>query len=81
MLSRMFDCMIIALPAHEDDLIWLVPIIITPADKEEQTKHTDEIRMEYKIPELENTDTITIKFLVLDLIKILTVYVFIMPKK
>ncbi|XP_068974998.1 uncharacterized protein [Bombus flavifrons] len=74
-LSRMFDCMIIALPAHEDDLIWLVPIIITPADKEEQTKHTDEICMEYKIPELENTDTITIKFLVLDLIKILTVIV------
>ncbi|XP_068974999.1 uncharacterized protein [Bombus flavifrons] len=43
--------------------------------KEEQTKHTDEICMEYKIPELENTDTITIKFLVLDLIKILTVIV------
>ncbi|XP_076476309.1 uncharacterized protein LOC117157223 isoform X2 [Bombus vancouverensis nearcticus] len=59
----------------EDDLIWLVPIIITPADKEEQTKHTDEICMEYKIPELESTDTITIKFLVWDLIKILTVIV------
>ena len=62
-LSHMFDCMIIALPVHEDDLIWLVPIIITPINKEKQTKSTDEIRMEYRIPELKNTDTITIKFL------------------
>ncbi|KOX70729.1 hypothetical protein WN51_02153 [Melipona quadrifasciata] len=74
-LSHIFDCMIIALPVHEDDLIWLVPIIITPINKEKQTKRTDEIRMEYRIPELKNTDTITIKFLVLDLIKILTLII------
>ncbi|CAK9800254.1 Centromere protein L [Anthophora plagiata] len=73
-LSRMFDCMIIALPIQEDDLIWLVPIVITPIN-EQQPKSTDEIHMEYKIPELPNTDTITIKFPILDLIKILKIIV------
>ena len=76
-LSRMFDCMIVTLSAHEDDLLWLIPIVIIPITKEEQPKSKDEIHMEYKIPELPDTDTITIKFKILDLIKILTVYVFI----
>lgn len=75
-LSRMFDCMIVTLSTHEDDLLWLIPIVITPTTKKEQPKSKDEIHMEYKIPELPDTDTITIKFKILDLIKILTVYVF-----
>ncbi|XP_043799395.1 centromere protein L-like [Apis laboriosa] len=74
-LSRMFDCMIVTLSAHEDDLLWLIPIVITPTTKEEQPKSKDEIHMEYKIPELPDTDTITIKFKILDLIKILTVII------
>lgn len=73
----MFDCMIVTLSAHEDDLLWLIPIVIIPTTKEDQPKSKDEIHMEYKIPELPDTDTITIKFKILDLIKILTVYVFI----
>lgn len=71
----MFDCMTIALPAHEDDLMWLAAIVITPTNREEQPKGTDEIRMQYKIPELPDTDTIAVKFKVLDLIRILTAYV------
>ncbi|KOC66964.1 hypothetical protein WH47_12391 [Habropoda laboriosa] len=74
-LSRMFDCMIITLPAQEDDLIWLVPLLLTPINEREHPKSTDEIHMEYKVPELPNTDTITIKFPILDLIKILKIIV------
>ncbi|XP_012144720.1 uncharacterized protein LOC100884034 [Megachile rotundata] len=70
-LNLMFDCIIIALPAQEHDLIWLVPIIITPTSKEEYPKRTDEICMVYKIPE--HSDTIAIKCCVLDLIKFLEV--------
>ena len=72
-IGRMFDCMVIALPAHEDDLIWLAAIVITPTNREEQPKKdTDEICMQYRIPELPDTDTIAVKFQVLDLIRILT---------
>ncbi|XP_076668464.1 uncharacterized protein LOC143369006 isoform X1 [Andrena cerasifolii] len=74
-IGRMFDCMAIALPAQEDDLIWLVAIVITPTNKEEQPKSTDEIHMQYRIPELPDTDTIAVKFHVLDLIRILTVII------
>ena len=71
-IGRMFDCMAIALPAHEDDLIWLAAIVITPTNREEEPKRTDEICMQYRIPELPDTDTIAVKFQVLDLIRILT---------
>ncbi|OAD59737.1 Centromere protein L [Eufriesea mexicana] len=74
-LSLLFDCMIISLSVQEDDLIWLVAIVITPTNKEQYPKSTDVICMEYKIPELPDSDTITIKFKILDLIKILTVIV------
>ncbi|KZC10841.1 hypothetical protein WN55_01540 [Dufourea novaeangliae] len=57
----------------EDDLIWLVPIVITPAIGEEHPKSTGEIRMEYKIPELPDTNAIIMKFQISELLKILTV--------
>ncbi|XP_029047373.1 uncharacterized protein LOC114878116 [Osmia bicornis bicornis] len=74
-LNLMFDCIIIGLHAQEDDLMWLVPIIITPTNNEEYPKDKDEIQMVYKIPELPDSDTITIKFTILDLIKILKVII------
>ncbi|XP_031827318.1 uncharacterized protein LOC116424713 isoform X2 [Nomia melanderi] len=73
LLSHMFDCMIIELPAQEDDLMWLIPIVIIPTNVEEQSKHTSEISMEYRIPDLPDTNAIVVKFQVLDLIKILRV--------
>ncbi|XP_015432801.1 PREDICTED: uncharacterized protein LOC107188918 [Dufourea novaeangliae] len=72
-LSYMFDCLVMALPVQEDDLIWLVPIVITPAIGEEHPKSTGEIRMEYKIPELPDTNAIIMKFQISELLKILTV--------
>lgn len=75
-LGYMFDCMVIALPIQEDDLLWLVPIVIVPINGEEGPKVTDEIHMTYTIPYLSNTDTITFQFKLVELIKILTVYVY-----
>ncbi|CAL7933930.1 unnamed protein product [Xylocopa violacea] len=70
-LSRMFDCMFMTLPAREDDLLWLVPIVISPIGEGNQPKSTHEISLHYKIPELETDDGITVTFPVLDLVKIL----------
>lgn len=67
--------MVIALPAKEDDLMWLVPIIITPGSKKNRPQSTQEARLEYTIPELPATDTITIKFKVIDMVKVLEMYV------
>ncbi|KAG7201701.1 hypothetical protein KM043_004429 [Ampulex compressa] len=72
-LSRMFDCMVIALPAKEDDLMWLIPIVITQSSKEKEPKDKDEIHMEYIVPGLSVTDTITVKFRIKDLSKALAV--------
>lgn len=71
----MFDCSVIALPANEDDLSWLIPIIIMPNNKEEKSAVSGEVQMEYIIPQLPVTDTITVKFHISDLRKILTAYV------
>ncbi|XP_076298404.1 uncharacterized protein LOC143217728 [Lasioglossum baleicum] len=71
LLSRMFDCVIIELSAQEDDLMWLIPIIITPTSNERHSK--GEIRMEYRIPGLPDTNAIVVKFQVSDLIKILRI--------
>ncbi|XP_076652665.1 uncharacterized protein LOC143358981 [Halictus rubicundus] len=71
LLSHMFDCVIIELSAQEDDLMWLIPIIITPTNKEEHSKHKGEIRMEYRIPGLPDTNMILMKFQISDLVKML----------
>lgn len=74
-IGRMFDCLVVALPTNEDDLSWLVPIIIMATNKEEQPIVSGEVQMEYTVSELPVTDTITIKFHTSDLRKILSVYV------
>ncbi|XP_047366982.1 centromere protein L-like [Vespa velutina] len=69
--NRMFDCLIIALPIEQDDLMWLLPIIILPTSEEKYPNDTEEVRLEYLVPGLSTTNTITAKFSTLDLIKIL----------
>ncbi|XP_076238271.1 uncharacterized protein LOC143181638 isoform X1 [Calliopsis andreniformis] len=75
-LSWMFDCMVAALPAVEDDLLWLIPIVIAPTNQGKHPKKTDVIRMEYKVPDFPDTDIIAVQFKIIDLVKILTVYVY-----
>lgn len=70
----MFDCLIIALPAKEHDLSWLIPIIIM-TNKEEPSV-SGEVQMVYTVPELPVTDTVTVKFQTADLRKILSAYVY-----
>lgn len=74
-IGRMFDCLVIALPADENDLNWLIPIIIMATNKDEQPILSGEVQMEYTMPELPVTDTITVKFHVSDLRKILSVII------
>ncbi|XP_011169215.1 uncharacterized protein LOC105202410 [Solenopsis invicta] len=74
-IGRMFDCLVVALPVNEDDLSWLLPIIIIASDKDDQPIVDGEVQMEYIVPELPVTDTITVKFHTLDLRKILSVIV------
>jgi hypothetical protein len=68
----MFDCLITTLSVDEDDLSWFIPIIIMTTMKKEQS---GEVQMEYIVPELPVTDTITVKFHILTLKKILSAYV------
>ncbi|XP_078042677.1 centromere protein L isoform X2 [Augochlora pura] len=72
LLSQMFDCMIIELSAQEDDLMWLIPIIIIPTNKE-HSEHKGEIRMEYRLPGLPDKNNVTVKINVSALVKILKV--------
>ncbi|XP_011875514.1 PREDICTED: centromere protein L-like [Vollenhovia emeryi] len=74
-ISRMFDCSVVALSANEDDLSWLIPIIIMSTDKEEQSIISGEVQMQYTVPELPISDTITVKFHTEDLKKILSVII------
>lgn len=71
--NRMFDCLIIALPIEQDDLMWLLPIIILPTREEKKPNNTEEVRLQYLVPGLPITNTITAKFSTLDLINILNV--------
>lgn len=70
-LNRMFDCLIIPLPAKEEDLSWLLPIIIM-TNQEEESAISGEVQMEYTVPDLPITDTITVKFHCSELRRILT---------
>ncbi|XP_015594461.1 centromere protein L isoform X2 [Cephus cinctus] len=69
-IGHMFDCMIVALDASQDDLLWLLPIILTPASDEEETSKSSEVSLEYRIPGLPLTDTINVKFLLSTLVTI-----------
>lgn len=75
-ISHMFDCLVMTLPVNEDDLNWLVPIIIISVDKDEQHVVSGEVQMEYTIPELPVTDIITVKFDASELRNILKTYVY-----
>ncbi|KYN08890.1 PREDICTED: uncharacterized protein LOC108770107 [Trachymyrmex cornetzi] len=70
-IGRMFDCLIVTLPANEDDLRWLVPIIIT-ATNEDKPIIVGEVQMEYTVPELPIADVIKVKYHSLDLKEILS---------
>ncbi|XP_011299926.1 uncharacterized protein [Fopius arisanus] len=71
-LGSMFDCHVVALPATEDDLKWLVPIVLQPSHTDDPPQK-GEARLEYKVPGLPITDSISIKFEVADLTKMWTV--------
>lgn len=73
-IGRMFDCLAVALPANEDDLNWLIPIMIMATDKDGQPILSGEVQMEYTVPELPVTDTIIVRFQISDLRKILSAY-------
>lgn len=70
-LSRMFDCIIISLPMEGDDLMWLLPIMVIPASEEETPKKNEDVVLEYVVPGLPTTDTITIRLNFYDIIKTL----------
>lgn len=74
-LGHMFDCIIIALNALEEDLVWLIPIVVSPTNEEEHPKRTDTISMEYKLTTSLDTDIIIIHFKISDLIRIVKMYV------
>lgn len=66
-LGNMFDCHVVALPAAEDDLKWLVPVVLQQNSKDDPPKGL--ARLEYRVPGLPITDTITVRFDVADLTK------------
>lgn len=74
-LANMFDCQIAELPATEEDLKWLVPIILNPSDGDNDPEK-GEVRFEYRVPGLPATDTVTTKFQISDLVKLWKAYVF-----
>ncbi|XP_001605964.1 centromere protein L-like [Nasonia vitripennis] len=61
-LTRMFDCMFVGLPANAEDLMWLLPIIISPGGGQDTARDSDEALLEYGVPGLPNSESITIKF-------------------
>lgn len=69
-LSRMFDCIIVSLPASAEDLRWLLPIVISPNGGYEKAGKNDEVHLEYVVPTLSKIETITLEFLANDLIKL-----------
>lgn len=74
-LSRMFDCSVIALPATEEDLKWLIPVIIMSTSRDKEFAVSGELQMEYVVSQLPVTNTIVVKFDILDLRNILSEYV------
>lgn len=68
-LGYMFDCHVVELAATEDDLKWLVPIVLQPIGSDDAQKGL--ARLEYRIPGLPITDSITIKIESADLAKML----------
>ncbi|KAK0078271.1 hypothetical protein PV325_002756 [Microctonus aethiopoides] len=61
-LNNMFDCLIVALPATEDDFKWLVPIILQPNNNEEISSMKGQIKFDYKFPGSLASNIITIPY-------------------
>lgn len=61
-VGHMFDCQIVAMSATEDELEWLVPMMLISADNEQREYDKNQIRLEYRIPGLIATDTISLDF-------------------
>ncbi|XP_033211822.1 centromere protein L-like [Belonocnema kinseyi] len=66
-VSRMFDCTIVALPITDNDLKWLLPINLSPESNNSRKVKNELILLEYVVPRLPLTDTISVKFRVEDL--------------
>ncbi|KAI4498841.1 hypothetical protein M0802_006016 [Mischocyttarus mexicanus] len=72
--SRMFDCLIIELPIEQDDLIWLLAIIILPVEDDKNSKNSKkniDVKLEFTVPGLPINNTINVEFKRLDLVNIL----------
>lgn len=74
-VSRMFDCTIVALPITDNDLKWLLPINLSPESNNSSKVKNELILLEYVVPRLPLTDTISVKFRVKDLKDLWTAYV------
>ncbi|XP_043280805.1 uncharacterized protein [Venturia canescens] len=61
-VSQMFDCQIVPMSATEDELEWLVPMMLSSIDDEQKEYDKHQIRLEYRIPGLPATDTISVDF-------------------
>lgn len=69
-LCRMFDCIIVSLPATPEDLRWILPIVISPNGGNDSSKKNEEVHLEYIIPTLSKIETITLEFLTSDIINL-----------
>ena len=61
-ISKMFDCIFVSLPANSEDLSWLIPIILSPGNGSDNAKPDEEVRLEYIIPGLPKSETITVTY-------------------
>ncbi|XP_012255181.1 centromere protein L-like isoform X1 [Athalia rosae] len=69
-LCQMFDCVITAMPASQEDLMWLTAVILNssnPSDlsvqrKKKQVTSADALTLEYRIPGLPTSDLILVQF-------------------
>ncbi|XP_048508408.1 uncharacterized protein LOC105685550 isoform X2 [Athalia rosae] len=67
---KMFDCVITAMPASQEDLMWLTAVILNssnPSDlsvqrKKKQVTSADALTLEYRIPGLPTSDLILVQF-------------------
>ncbi|XP_011503073.1 PREDICTED: centromere protein L-like [Ceratosolen solmsi marchali] len=69
-LGHMFDCLFVALPTNEEDLKWLLPILIRATEEEYKADSETEAMLEYLVPYLPTSNSITVKFHIKKLIQL-----------
>lgn len=74
-LCHMFDCIITTVKATEDDLKWIVPIVLTAEESQTRETMKGDLKLEYTVPDLPVTETITVKFSVSDVSEMWKTYV------